>query len=1093
MRRRDVLKGGAAIGGLLLTAGRAVGRDPVSSSDQLHALFLNPPAEARPRVWWHWVNGNVSKEGVLADLAWMKRVGIGGFTMFDAAFRSPPTPVVVDRPVIFHSPEWRDVVAATAAEAARLDLDFGVHIAGGWSESGGPWIQPHQAMKKLVWSETMVEGGQALSAPLATPTDASGPYLDYPIAADLAEPRLYRDVAVLAFPEPSASPRPEVLARSNGGPIDIDALSDGSFADAQSFSPPPGEPLTVTLDYAASWLVASLTLSISPAILSGSVEISEDGEAFRQLLVLPGPAEKGAPVRTYGFASTSVRSIRVTLDRPASGNLDLRQLAFRSAARVNRVEDKAGFGTLADYDAVATPTAADGQAIVPASVVDVTDRLQPNGRLDWTPPAGRWVVQRFGYALTGKRNVPATPAATGLEADKLNAEHVRAHLNGFFGPLMEAVGDNHGHRGLRHAIVDSWEAGQQNWTEAMLDAFQQRRGYALTPYLPVMTGRIVGDAATSDRVLWDLRATIGDLLADNHYAVIRDFVHARGLYLYGESMGVDLPTIGDALRLKGLSDVPTGEFWAQIDNAPDWPTHVADIREAASAAHIYGRKLVAAESFTALDQVPAWSMGPRELKPVADRFLAEGVNRFIIHTSAHQPFLDRAPGITLRRYGQHFTRNESWAEQAGLWLDYLARSCILQQQGRAVADIAVFYGDGAPVAAPFRAGLEPDIPRGHRFDYVNAEVLAGARVTDQGLALSSGATYQALSLAPGVRRISPSTLETLERLVRDGLVLVGQRPEGAGGRLDNLAAAAFDKRLANLWGEGRATTTLGRGRVITKPLDDALTELGLAPDLLCGEALHWSHRRTTSADIYYIANPVGAGLVTEGRFRVAGRTPELWSALDGSRRRPSWRQDGRAATVQLNLQAGEAVFVVFQDERASSPLQSANTRLGKVGEIVGPWQVTFQPGRGVATGFVLDRLGSWTTQDDASIRYFSGVATYSATFELPARGEDHVVVDLGAVAEMAAVRVNGRTVGGVWTPPYRLDVTQALQPGRNTIEIDVANYWHNRLVGDLQPGARPIGFATATYYTADTPLRPSGLIGPVTLWRSSPVSEGSFS
>lgn len=946
-------------------------------------------------------------------------------------------------------------------------------------------------MKKLVWSETVVEAGRA--APLPAPPDSSGPYLDFPIAADLAEPRFYRDVAVVAFPEPPAPAVPPAVARSNGGPVDMRRLADGRYAGVQTFSPPAGEPLILTFDYDESWLVASVTVSASPSIPDGHMEVSEDGETFREFLILPGPAEKGAPVRTYSFAPTRAKSIRVVFDRLASGRLDLRQLAFRPDTRVNRVEDKSGLGVLADYDVVATPT--DAVGVIPSgAVLDLTDRLRPDGRLDWTPPPGRWVVQRFGYALTGKRNGPATPAATGLEADKLNADHVRAHLDGFFGPLMEAVGENHGRRGLRHAIVDSWEAGQQNWTEAMVDAFRSRRGYDLIAFLPVLTGRVVETAAASDRLLWDFRATIGDLLAENHYAVIRDYVHARGLYLYGESMGVDLPTVGDGLRLKGLSDIPTGEFWAQVDNAPDWPTHVADIREAASAASIYGRTIVAAEAFTALDAVPAWSMGPRELKPVADRFLAEGVNRFIIHTSVHQPFLDRAPGVTLRRYGQHFTRHEAWAEQAGLWLDYLARGCALQQQGRRVADIAVFYGDGAPVAAPFRPGLTPDLPAGHAFDYINAEVLETASASPEGLVLASGARYPILALAPGVRRIAPTTLKTLERLVRDGVVLVGARPEGVAGRLAvGRDVVDFDARLQALWGQGEADRRVGAGRVLTCSLREAPARLGLSPDLdVPNGGLHWSHRRTDEADIYYLASPLGSERVREATFRVSGRTPEIWRAVDGTRTSAAWRRAPAGVAVEVDLAPGDAVFVVFRDPApGSAPAPMGRQAL--LGRIEGPWRATFQSGRGVPEGVVLDRLGDWTEHPHPAVRHFSGVVAYATTFEALEPAPGRLLLDLGRVAEMATVRVNGRPVGGAWTAPYRVDLTEAVRPGVNTLEIEVANYWHNRLIGDLKPGVDPVGFVTVEYYTPDTPLRPSGLLGPVTLWRSAPAPQGAFS
>lgn len=1055
--------------------------------DPLVHGFDAPPQAARPRVWWHWVNGNVSREGIAADTAWMSRVGIAGLTLFDAAFRSPPTPVVVAEPVIFHSPEWRDAVRDAAEQAARLDLDFGVHIAGGWSVSGGPWIQPQQAMKKLVWSEAVLDGGAPFDGVLPSPPVVSGVFQDYPLAADLAEPRLYRDVAVVAFPASPAPERPSTILEADGAAPDLRVLTDGSYAEATILTGP-----SLVFRYERPWTIRSMTIATGGPLTQGQVEVSEDGVTFRPLFDLPGPGQKALPVRTYAFAPTVAKAVRITLHQSAQGGVTLRELNFHSEARINRFEEKSGLGTLADYAAVATPATSQDQVLDPNAVIDLTSFMSADGRLRWTPPPGRWVVQRFGYTLTGKRNGPATPAATGLEADKLNADHVTAHLDGFFTPLLDAVGPAHGERGLRHAIVDSWEAGQQNWTEAMPEAFRARRGYDLSRFLPAMTGRVVADAETSDRFLWDFRATIGDLLAENHYAVIRDYVHARGLYLYGESMGVDLPTLGDGLRLKGLSDVPTGEFWAQVDGAPPLATHVADIREAASAAHIYGRTVVAAEAFTALDQVPAWSMGPADLKPIADRFMAEGVNRFIIHTSPHQPFLDRAPGVTLRRFGQHFSRHEAWGEQATGWLDYLARSGFLLQQGRAVADIAVFYGEGAPAAAPFEPDLIPDLPTGYDYDYVNAEVLLEqAEVRDGRIVLKSGANYRLLVLPPSITRMTPELAARIAALVQQGAAVLGAAPDGAPGLVAGSAAAsdaALDRAMDGLWDRAAPTPDrrVGKGRVfLAMSAADALARLGQAPDVTWqgNEHIVWTHRRTATDDIYFVANPNGKAGRVELDFRIGDRAPELWRAIDGERRTPSWRRVEGRTRVTLDLGDSDAVFVVFRTPTPDSGFAPPIRQITALGRIDGPWTVAFQPGRGAPAQVEVRDLASWTDSLEPGVRYFSGAATYSTVFQAPSADEGRVILDLGEVREIAEVRLNGRAVGGRWTAPFRLDVTEALQPGENRLEVEVANYWHNRLIGDLQPGAEPVGFTTVSYYTPDTPLRPSGLLGPVTLLR----------
>ncbi len=1075
--RRKLLKSGASVlaTAAMSSGSRSAWADPAYGP--LERVFLSPPPEARPRVWWHWVNGNVTLEGILADLAWMKRVGLGGFTLFDAAFRSPPTPVLVQDPVIFHSSEWSRLIAATAAEAARLDLDFGVHISGGWSLTGGPWVQPHQAMKKVVWSETTIEGGQAVDLVLSTPPARPGPFMDYPASGDVPEPAFYRDIAVLAFPADVEVP-PFTCTTSSGEPAPVEVLGPGGYDVAASFTVPPGEPLTLTFEYESPWLAAWATLALAPTTVTGRVEGSPDGCSYTRLADWPGPAEKGAPVRTFAFAPRTVRSIRLTIDPPPDGQVTLRRIAFGAGPRVHRFEDKSGLGTLADYGDVATPWTSG--SLDPGDVLDLTDRLQPGGRLTWAAPAGRWTIQRFGYSLTGRRNVPATPAATGLEADKLNPDHVRAHLEGFFGPLLDAVGPNVGHRGLQHAIVDSWEAGQQNWTEAMAEAFAARRGYDLRRWLPALAGRVVGSAARSDRFLWDFRRTIADLLADNHYSVIRDFVHERGLVLYGESMGVDLPTVGDGLQLKGRADIPTGEFWARVGDTPPLWTHVADIREAASAAHIYGRPLVAAESFTTLDDVPAWSMGPRELKPIADRFMAEGVNRFIVHTSAHQPFNDRAPGVTLRKYGQHFSRHEAWADLADTWLSYLARSSCLLQQGQPVADIAIFYGEGAPVAAPFRESLMPVIPPGLDFDYINTERLDAATVAPDGrIVLENAADFALLWLPSHVCSVTPGFALQLQRLAASGGTIAMARP------LDILVAAeepgAGPRSASRL--PGRAGDyRVGRGRVIVgASLGEAVEAIRLSTDVagLANTPLVWKHRRWHRGDIYFFANPDGPAASVDLSLRSTGATPQMWNARDGSRLPLAAEVEDGRTRIALDLARGDAIFVVFDTRASAAPVAAEGVEREQV--VSGPWRVTFKEGRGLEDRTRSLVPGSWTEIEDPGVRYFSGSAVYRTTFEGLSRRPRRVVLDLGDVRELARVILNGKVIGAAFSPPFQFDITDAVRAGENRLEVTVANYWHNRLVGDQQPGARAVAYTTIDQYSRSTPLRPSGLLGPVAL------------
>jgi hypothetical protein len=380
------------------------------------------------------------------------------------------------------------------------------------------------------------------------------------------------------------------------------------------------------------------------------------------------------------------------MGKPKATSHPLTEFAVSSGGRVNRFEHKAGFGLAPEYDTLATPAVAADLAVDGASVIDLTGKLRADGTLDWDVPAGRWIVMRLGYSLTGQTNDPSSVEGKGLEVDKLSAGHVREHMQRFMAPLQGTLGSLVGTKGLNAILLDSWEANQQNWTDDMLAEFRQRRGYDPLRWLPVLGGRVVDSAEASDRVLADFRRTLADQLAANHYTAGTEFSHALGMKTYGEAAGVNLPTMIDGLQAKGRVDIPMGEFWDRRPGEKAEASHIADVREAASAAHIYGKRIVAAEAFTATPAVPPWSRAPRDLKWLADYNLALGINRFIFHTSVHQPFDDRKPGVSLWLFGQNFTRHETWGEQAGPWVQYLSRASYMMQQGHAVNDIAVFIG-----------------------------------------------------------------------------------------------------------------------------------------------------------------------------------------------------------------------------------------------------------------------------------------------------------------------------------------------------------------------------------------------------------------
>lgn len=1038
------------------------------AADVLRDGFKTPPAEARPQVFWQWINGNVTPEGIHLDLEWMKRAGIGGSILFDIGFGSPPIPQYVDKRVGYGSPEWKAAVRYAASESRRLGLQFGMQAGGGWSETGGPWVKPEEAMKKLVWSETVVSGRGTIT--LASPPGVSGPFQDLPIAARFAEPRLYRDVAVVAWREDEAATPTETT--SSAGAVQAARLADGAYA-APAVERLAGDGW-VLLRYAAPVDARAVTVAVEGVMPSGVVEASDDGQAYRVLATLPGEVRQGLPVRTFAFEKTRARVFRLRFTGDAKPTA-LTEFAIHADPRVDRFQEKAGWGVLTDNWASATP--ATDAAIAPGQVLNLTSRLKPDGTLDWTPPAGRWRVLRYGWSLTGRRDTPAAAESLGLEVDKLNANHVRSHMRGLLEPLKAQLGDLYGKDGLGFVITDSWEVGQQNWTEAMAAEFEARRGYSLVPWLPVLAGRVVESAEASDRFLADYRRTIADLLTERHFAEITRILHVEGMRYDAEAPGVDLPTIADGLQAKGRVDVPMGEFWVYPEGRPPPAAHVADVREAASAAHVYGKPLVGAEALTTMGEEP-WRTGPWQHKRIVDRYMAEGINHFVLHTSAHQPFTDRKPGMTLRQYGQHLSRNETWAEgEMRAWTDYLARSSWMLRQGRPGADIAYFQGDDAATALPYVEGGKPDLPTGYDFDYLDAESLVQRLAVKGGrLVLPSGVSYAALVIPSRVERMSLPTLRKLDALIAAGGLVIGERPKGSPTLSGGAAADVAWKALADkLWG----------GLVRTGSVEAALAPR--SPPAVTGQGtdLVWTRRVLDDGEVYFLANTSGKPLEVAPSFRVTGKAPELWRADTGEGAPAPYAQRNGRTEVPLKLAPYDAVFLVFRAPAGSSPIAATATpRVLKT--LDGPWTVKFEPGWGAPPSVTFDKLASWTESADAGVRYYSGAATYEKTLDVPRawlKGKARLSLDLGAVHEFATVTLNGKTLPVQWKPPYAVDVTEALKPGKNTLSIRVVNFWANRMIGDLQPGAKRLTFAPIQPFKADDPLSPSGLIGPVTLRR----------
>jgi len=503
-------------------------------------------------------------------------------------------------------------------------------------------------------------------------------------------------------------------------------------------------------------------------------------------------------------------------------------------------------------------------------------------------------------------------------------------------------------------------------------------------------------------------------------------------------------------------------------------TYVADLLGAASVAHVYGRPLVGAESLTSAGQ--PWNMSPRDLKPVADMEFVLGVNRLFIHTSVHQP-VDKPPGLSLFGYGQFFNRLESWAEQAGGWVRYLARCSYLLQQGRFSADIAYFHGQEAPLTGEF-GDRAVDMPPGYGFDFVGADALLNQMKVDHGLLVTkSGMRYRLLYLGGSSRMMTMDVLRRIRDLVEQGAVVVGTAPQASPSLADD--QAVFRALADNLF--GAPDGHFGQGRVFAK-LDDALEALTLMPDFdyakpQADSQLLYIHRVLPDGELYFVSNRRDRAETFDASFRVSGMGAQLLDAVTGKVAPATVTESDGRSHVSLALPAYGSMFVLFRKGVQAVP-RAANEKV--VETLKGPWRVGFQPGRGAPKAAVtFTGLTSWSDSDVAGIKYFSGTADYVTHFTLPAKKPARLVLDLGNVREVAEVTLNGRKLGTTWTAPYALDITAAARTGRNELKVRVANLWVNRLIGDAQPGAsQRYTFTTIPTYRADAPLRPSGLMGP---------------
>lgn len=1070
--------------------------------------FLNPPHSAKPRVWWHWMNGNITWEGAKADMDWMKRVGIAGLQSFDAGMA---TGQVVDVRLPYMTDGWKDVFAKTAAYADSLGLELGIAASPGWSETGGPWVTPVDGMKKMAYAVTYVEGGKPYTGTLNHPPTTTGVYQSSATGGghqrreraahpDLAE--LYKDQKVLAFKVSADAILPTPVITSSGGRIDTRVLSDGQY-DQPAITLPAakqeGGISWVMFDYGQPVTVRGMEISSSagsgPHVLF-KFESSNDGQIWQDT---GASIDAGGLVNTNAIDAPAARYFRlVSVKQPPvppgpwhrwrrgtaqpPESIAISELNLKGTATVHSFESKAAFFTEHGYFEMPSGSGGTEASIKTDELLDLTDKLNEDGTLDWTPEEGQWIVLRIGYSLTGALNRPASPEATGLEVDKLDKDAVKRYMDTYLSMYSDAADGLIGNKGLKAMMFDSWEAAYTNWTPKIIQEFKRIRGYDPVPWLPALAGFVVESPEESDKFLWDWRRTIQILLKENHYDFLSEMLGDIGMIRYGEAHEAGFSTTGDGMEMKQSSDIPMGAMWMHNTPGQMEGQYFNDNQESASVAHIYGQNVASTEAFTG---GPRYGTAPWDLKSTADAILLSGSNRFIIHTSAHQP-ISRGPGMTLG-VGQMFSRNETWAEQSKVWLDYLSRSSFMLQVGNAANDIAVFYGEESTMIDIYGQDF-PNIPEGYRYDYINSDVILNMlSVENSSFTTETGMNYKAIFFGEGTEKVTLPVLKKTLEFVEQGGIIIGTKPEGSPSLSDDAAEVA--KLINTLW-PGDGVANIGKGKVFnTKEPATVFNEISLEKDFSYNTSssdskVMFLHRKLNNGGIYFVANQKDHEETIEASFRISGYKAELWDAATGEISPASYEFDGTRTKVTLALGRFGSIFVVFREQTNERKVSLPESTEQVLQTLEGPWQVAFEEKRGAPATATFDKLMDFRESTDDGIRYFSGIATYTKQVEVSQANIDKgdVLIDLGEVYNIAEVWVNGKLAGTAWKPPFRVNISKYVTPGSNKIEIKTVNTWVNRLIGDAQPGIRDdekITLTTRPVYGPNDELKASGLLGPV--------------
>ena len=1039
--------------------------------------FVTPSADNTVWCYWYWINDDISKEGITKDLEAMKKAGIG------AALIGNINPAGIDGRVPLFSAEWWDCMVHAVTEGDRIGVDIGIFNCPGWSQSGGPWVKSDMAMRYLTYTETKVSGPGEVNIVTDKPNDE------------------FRDTHTLAFkvPEAEGIDLKNLIKKAEAYPAasNIENLFDNDTSTYAGFK--YRQDLEVKFEFELKKPITARQITIAP---------DSPVKCNCELIAEVGGTEKSITTFLFDRSNLNVNVGPVTLGKLAvsipetksdkfklilknfTGNVQevrFSEINISESPVLDRFIEK----QLGKMHPTPTPEwntyvwetqeEINNNDLIIQEVVDISDKIDKDGRLIWDVPEGKWTVMRIGMTPTGTKNSPSAPQGRGYEIDKMNSDLVKIHFDNFVGELLKRIPEK-SKSAFKYVIADSYEMGSQNWTDNYEVKFKEKYGYDPIKYLPVLSGRIVGSAEESERFLWDLRRAVADDIAYEYVGGLRKASEQHNLKTWLENYGHwGFPS--EFMMYGGQSSLIAGEFWNER------PLGDIECKASSSTAHVYGKPMTSAEAFTASGN--AYMRHPAMLKGRGDWSFTEGINHFVLHLYIQQPDDNRMPGMNAW-FSTEFNRHNTWFDQTDSYFDYLRRCQHLLQQGRYVADVCYFIGESAPIMT---GGRDPEIPAGYSFDYINAEVIINRLSVEDGrFVLPDGMSYKVMVLPP-LTTMRPELLAKIEQLVAAGGKILGPEPAKSPSlqnypQCDTRVNELADKLWSGGYKEGKLYNSYGEGLVMEGyDLDTVFKMLQVDKDLDTGTSpVLWTHRSMPGMEIYFITNQTENEINFRPSFRVTGLKPQLWDAITGEiRDLKDYSEVNGRTEVPLKMEGHRSWFVVFTNsdhEIIKPPKENNFPELKTITQIEGPFQVDFvNKDIGPAETQTFTTLTDWSESANEKIKYYSGSAIYKTTFsinDLPENGD--LFINLGNVAVMADVKLNGKEAGGVWIAPYRLNVSGILKEGKNELEINVVNLWRNRLIKDnMLPENERYTWTVINDIKENEQPHISGLSGPVTI------------